>query len=505
MYRYSHSHISIDYPFASNLVLRIRVWDWLARAHTVTTSQITSKRVSRQPYTKSTRPTRDKNATAMPSSAPAPPSHAPLHAQSPYQSPNAIPPRTSSHGIANGVKHRGSVLRPLSEVDWMSQSKKSKLFHETQVQDQVQAPQHPARTHNAMGDAKTSFEQAPPPPDPQGNIGDDLIYGRHEGWTEENERILLGPYDYLVGHPGKDIRSQCIAAFNKWLKVPPERLEVITRVVGMLHTASLLYVCSEPQIPSLPAARTTNPHPPSVDDVEDSSVLRRGIPVANSIFGVAQTINSANYVYFRALQELLPLNNPQLINIYSEELLNLHRGQGMELHWRDSLTCPSEAQYLEMVDNKTGGLFRLAIKLMQAESTVAIDCAPLVSTIGLLFQILDDHLNLSSTSEYKSLKGMCEDLTEGKFSFPVIHAIRADPSNRVMYNILKQKTTDEEVKRYAVRYLEEKGSFEYSKGVIEGLSGKAEKLICQVEESLGEEAKEGAEGLRGLLARLVVR
>lgn len=158
-----------------------------------------------------------------------------------------------------------------------------------------------------------------------------------------------------------------------------------------------------------------------------------------------------------------------------------------------------------MVDNKTGGLFRLAIKLMQAESTVNIDCAPLVSTIGLLFQILDDHLNLSSTSEYKSLKGMCEDLTEGKFSFPVIHAIRADPSNRVMYNILRQKTTDEEVKRYAVRYLEEKGSFEYSKGVIEGLRGKAQKLIEEVEAALGEDAKEGADGLRGMLARLVVR
>ena len=107
-----------------------------------------------------------------------------------------------------------------------------------------------------------------------------------------------------------------------------------------------------------------------VDDVEDSSVLRRGIPVANSIFGVAQTINSANYVYFKALQDLALMGNPRLIEIYTEELLNLHRGQGMDLYWRDSLTCPSEADYLEMVGNKTGGLFRLAIKLMQAESAV---------------------------------------------------------------------------------------------------------------------------------------
>ena len=62
------------------------------------------------------------------------------------------------------------------------------------------------------------------------------------------------------------------------------------------------------------------------------------------------------------------MGNPKLIEIFTEELLNLHRGQGMDLYWRDSLTCPSEADYLEMVGNKTGGLFRLAIKLMQAES-----------------------------------------------------------------------------------------------------------------------------------------
>jgi geranylgeranyl pyrophosphate synthase len=66
------------------------------------------------------------------------------------------------------------------------------------------------------------------------------------------------------------------------------------------------------------------------------------------------------------------MHNPKLIEIFTEELLNLHRGQGMDLYWRDSLTCPSEADYLEMVGNKTGGLFRLAIKLMQAESAVDV-------------------------------------------------------------------------------------------------------------------------------------
>ncbi|KAJ4362289.1 geranylgeranyl pyrophosphate synthetase [Neocucurbitaria cava] len=405
----------------------------------------------------------------------------------PFASPNAIPPRTSSSGIlnlnGNSVKHRNSVLRPLSEIDWLGQSKKSKTSHSADplnahLQQQNYAPQSFDRPHtmasqglnpqamdmepnNSQLGGGANFESSSsyptplsPPSDQTKGVAEHLIYGNGAAWTEEKERILLGPYDYLYGHPGKDIRSQCIAAFNLWLKVPPERLEVITRVVGMLHTASLL-----------------------VDDVEDSSLLRRGIPVAHSIFGIPQTINSANYVYFKALQDLLIMNNPTLISIFTEELLNLHRGQGMDLYWRDSLTCPSEADYLEMVGNKTGGLFRLAIKLMQAESTVDIDCTPLVSTIGLLFQILDDHLNLSPTSELQSLKGHCEDLTEGKFSFPVIHAIRADPSNQILINILKQKTNDDEVKRYAMRYMESKGSFEYSRGVIEELRGRRRGLL----------------------------
>jgi hypothetical protein len=174
-------------------------------------------------------------------------------------------------------------------------------------------------------------------------VGRDLIHGDGFSWSAEKENIVKGPYDYLESHPGKDVRSQLINAFNLWLQVPEPQLAIINKVVGMLHTASLL-----------------------IDDVEDSSNLRRGVPVAHLIFGTAQTINSANYVYFCALQEIAKLENPEAIRIYTDELLNLHRGQGMDLFWRDTLTCPSEDDYLEMVGNKTGGLFRLAIKLMSA-------------------------------------------------------------------------------------------------------------------------------------------
>ncbi|KAF2220794.1 isoprenoid synthase domain-containing protein [Elsinoe ampelina] len=364
--------------------------------------------------------------------------------------PGTIPPRTSSHNAVNGANLANStqrISRPaITEDEWISQRK----------------------TKRASGTIGSSLS---PTDTSQANE----ILQQPADWSREKDKILLGPYDYMLGHPGKDIRSQLIASFNVWLKVPDQSLAVITKVVGMLHTASLL-----------------------VDDVEDNSLLRRGVPVAHNIFGTAQTINSANYVYFVALQELLKLNNPVLIQIYTEELLNLHRGQGMDLFWRDTLTCPSEDDYLEMVGNKTGGLFRLAVKLMQAESKTGIDCVPLVNSIGLIFQILDDYKNLSDDT-YTANKGLCEDLTEGKFSFPVIHSIRTEPENLVLINILKQKTKDDEVKRYAMAYMERTGSFAYTRKILRGLTKRALALLDDMENG-----RDKADGIRGLLEKMRV-
>ncbi|KAI1778200.1 isoprenoid synthase domain-containing protein [Hypoxylon cercidicola] len=372
------------------------------------------------------------------------------------QSPNAIPPRTSSTGYIAPFPPAKSVLRPVAESDWLGQNHRHRRSSSTTA--------IPLTGMHATG-----------PQDPTRYETEDLNYTSRKTWSDEKEKVLMGPFEYLFAHPGKDFRKLMVNSFNALLEVPQESLDVITEVVGMLHTASLL-----------------------VDDVEDNSVLRRGLPVTHSIFGTAQTINSANYVYFYALQELQKLKNPKAVSVYTEELLNLHRGQGMDLFWRDTLTCPTEEEYLEMVGNKTGGLFRLAIKLMQAESGVLIDCVPLVNLLGILFQIQDDYRNLSSP-EYGQNKGFCEDLTEGKFSFLIIHSIRSNPSNLQLLNILKQKTTDDEVKRYAVKYMESTGSFEYTKKVITTLTERARKMADEIDEGKGKST-----GIHKILDKLVV-
>ena len=85
----------------------------------------------------------------------------------------------------------------------------------------------------------------------------------------------LEPFNYLNQIPGKDIRGVLIDSFQSWLQIPEDKLIVIKDVIATLHNASLL-----------------------VDDIEDNSKVRRGHPVAHTIYGIAQTINCANYVYF---------------------------------------------------------------------------------------------------------------------------------------------------------------------------------------------------------------
>eukprot|EP00057_Strongylocentrotus_purpuratus_P025463 XP_011679937.1 PREDICTED: geranylgeranyl pyrophosphate synthase [Strongylocentrotus purpuratus] len=273
---------------------------------------------------------------------------------------------------------------------------------------------------------------------------------------KKQEMILMEPYNYILQVPGKQVRTKLSRAFNCWMDIPEDNIKKISEVVQMLHNASLL-----------------------IDDIEDSSKLRRGIPVAHSIYGIAQTINSANYMYFLGLKEVMQFDHPDAMKIFTEQLVLLHQGQGMDIYWRDSYTCPTEEEYKEMVIKKTGGLFGLAVRLMQLFSANKSDFKPLSDILGLYFQIRDDYANLCS-KQYTENKSYCEDLTEGKFSFPLIHGIRSQPENTQVMSILRQRTEDMDVKKYCVDLLEKFGSFEYTRKVLFDLEKQAYEHISNL-------------------------
>ncbi|GMF75176.1 unnamed protein product [Aspergillus oryzae] len=205
-----------------------------------------------------------------------------------------------------------------------------------------------------------------------------------------------------------------IDALNSWLEVPAASSTSIKSIIGMLHHSSLM-----------------------LDDIEDNSVPRRGSPTAHTLFGVGQTINSANYTFVCAFEELQKLQSPNAIGVFIEQLKNLHCGQGLDLYWKYNTHVPTADEYMTMIDHKTGGPFRLCVRLMQGESsgkTEHIDARRFVTLLGRYFQIRDDYQNLTSA----------EDLDEGKSSWPLIDCLTgSDPEQTMIKGILQHKGVGE--------------------------------------------------------------
>jgi len=278
---------------------------------------------------------------------------------------------------------------------------------------------------------------------------------------------LLAPFNYVYLQNGKKMRDQFISGINHWYKLETSLASKISVLWDKLHNASLV-----------------------IDDIEDYSELRRGKPAAHLVYGVPLSINAANYMYFEVLGDLMELKNPEDITIFTEQMLILHHGQGMDLYWRDhhefkesediisiqneeidfSSQFPKEEDYMDIIVKKTSGQFVFAFRLMNAFSQEKDkDGLRLGELVGLCFQIRDDLMNLVS-AEYTDTKGFCEDISEGKLSFPVIHALNKNSFSKEkrlrLWNILRMKTTDPEIKEEALDILEESGAISYTETLL---------------------------------------
>jgi len=139
--------------------------------------------------------------------------------------------------------------------------------------------------------------------------------------------VIDGPSKYIASLPGKGVRSKVIDALNIWYQVPASSVQIIKRIVDLLHQASLM-----------------------LDDIQDGSQLRRGKPSTHTIFGLGQTINSSSYKICEALEEVLKLNSLECVHIVIEESKALYIGQSLDLHWSTNLEVPSVEDYIKVLD-----------------------------------------------------------------------------------------------------------------------------------------------------------
>ncbi|KAF5618362.1 geranylgeranyl diphosphate synthase [Fusarium sp. NRRL 52700] len=239
-------------------------------------------------------------------------------------------------------------------------------------------------------------------------------------WKSQRLQVAESPYNYILTLPSKGIRGVFIDSLNVWLDVPEHKTSVIKEVIGMLHNSSLI-----------------------IDDFQDNSPLRRGKPSTHTVFGPAQAINTATYIIVKAIERIQDIVGHDALQDITSTITTIFQGQAMDLWWTANTIVPSIQDYLLMVNDKTGALFRLALELLVLNSETSVSDSTLeslsniVSLLGQYFQIRDDYMNLIDV-KYTDQKGFCEDLDEGKYSLTLMHALQSDSSG-LLTNILSMR------------------------------------------------------------------
>ncbi|MCP5162804.1 MAG: octaprenyl diphosphate synthase [Hahellaceae bacterium] len=208
---------------------------------------------------------------------------------------------------------------------------------------------------------------------------------------------------YIVESGGKRMRPMLVLLTTNALGYAGQDHIKLATIIEFLHTATLLH-----------------------DDVVDMSSLRRGRETANARWGNAPSVLVGDFLYSRAFQMMVEIQSMPVMSILANATNVIAEGEVFQL-----MNCKNpdvtEAQYMEVIKNKTAMLFEAAshtgavLASASTEQEKALQDYGL--NLGLAFQLVDDLLDYQGSAETMG-KNVGDDLAEGKPTLPLIFTMR---------------------------------------------------------------------------------
>jgi octaprenyl-diphosphate synthase len=209
--------------------------------------------------------------------------------------------------------------------------------------------------------------------------------------------------EHIIGGGGKRLRPLLCVLAGRACGIENERHVDAAVFIEFVHTATLLH-----------------------DDVVDGSQKRRGRATANNIFGNQVSVLVGDFVYSRAFQMMANLGNHRVMEIMADATNVIAEGEVLQLmNAHDPET--TEQRYLEVIYRKTGRLFEagaeVAAVLAGAGVAQQAALARYGKHLGTAYQLIDDVLDYRSDPATRG-KNLGDDLSEGKPTLPLLHALR---------------------------------------------------------------------------------
>lgn len=160
------------------------------------------------------------------------------------------------------------------------------------------------------------------------------------------------------------------------------------------------------------------------DDLMDAATERRGVPTVNATWGASMAVMVGDRLLARAGQAALSVS-PAVADELIEALAELIEGQTLEMTDAFDLSR-SESRALRSISLKTGALFRAGCAIgaltAGAEGEQLDQARRFGDRFGMAFQVLDDLLDLVSTTELLG-KPVGNDLRQGTYTVPLLRAL----------------------------------------------------------------------------------
>ncbi|KPQ01861.1 octaprenyl diphosphate synthase [Marinobacter sp. HL-58] len=226
----------------------------------------------------------------------------------------------------------------------------------------------------------------------------DLIIKRLSSDVPLVEKIA----QYIIESGGKRLRPLLVLLSSRALGYDRDDHLKLAAVIEFLHTATLLH-----------------------DDVVDTSDMRRGRSTANARWGNAPSVLVGDFLYARAFEMMVELQDLRIMDVLSHATAVIAEGEVMQLM---NVKNPDldEAQYMQVIHNKTAMLFEAASHtgalLAGADKDREDALKDYGKHLGLAFQLVDDVLDYRGDAEAMG-KNVGDDLAEGKTTLPLIYAM----------------------------------------------------------------------------------
>jgi heptaprenyl diphosphate synthase len=260
----------------------------------------------------------------------------------------------------------------------------------------------------------------------------------------EASGMLTETSSYLIAAGGKRFRAMLVLLAGYFGDPADPRLVPGSVSIELVHLATLYH-----------------------DDVIDEAEARRGAPSANVRWDNTVAILTGDFLFARASEISTDLGT-DVCRLLARTIAVLCDGQIREVD--SSAKVEQEvSNYLDIIRRKTASLIATSCRLGGMLSDAAPEAVEVLDefgdALGMAYQLSDDIMDITS-SQIELGKEPGQDLREGVYTLPVLHALAYDEHREELARILSHGSPDGEMLDRALEIVRSGGSVDAARAAV---------------------------------------